>query len=277
MFKRLAVFVSAFAALAACASGPPKLEAQWVADGFSDPESLALSADGEFLYVSNVAGEGDVKNGEGFISTITLDGRLLERRWAEGLNAPKGLALSEDGLLWVTDIDRINAIDTATGRLRVSHLIGPAKFLNDIAIAPDGKVLAADSGGAKIYSFANGKHATWLADDQLDSVNGLLPLKKELIVTTMAGRLLSIDWETKAISTIGTGFGPLDGVTKRGDGEYFVSEWPGKIKHIAEDGTVSLIVDTEAAGQFQNDFLRIKRVMYVPSWKPGLVTAYRIK
>ena len=37
----------------------------WVLDGLAEPESVALAADGRTLYVSNVGGEGDVKDLQG--------------------------------------------------------------------------------------------------------------------------------------------------------------------------------------------------------------------
>ena len=54
-------FTLAFAALLAgpAQAGSPKLTELWTLGGLESPESVALSADGRFLYVASVAGEGD--------------------------------------------------------------------------------------------------------------------------------------------------------------------------------------------------------------------------
>jgi DNA-binding beta-propeller fold protein YncE len=66
----------------------------------SDPESVALAADGRTLYVANVAGEGEVRDGNGFISRISTSHRMLQRTWVTGLDAPKG-AIVAGGKLYV--------------------------------------------------------------------------------------------------------------------------------------------------------------------------------
>lgn len=277
MFKL--VSLTAALALAGCASlssGPPTLEQAWVIDGFAAPESLALSADGAFLYVSNVSGEGAEKDGDGFISKVTPDGDLIERRWAEGLNGPKGLALSEDGLLWVSDIDRLVAVDAETGALKQSHEIAEAVFLNDAAILPDGTVLTADSGGAKIYGFDGERVSIWLEDETLQSINGLLPHGDDLLITIMDGLLLSVDIATKTPTVLASDLGQGDGIAVMRDG-YLVSHWPGRIMHVSAAGEATVLLDTEAEGTFQNDFIRVENMLFVPSWQPGLLTAYRIR
>ena len=75
----------------------PELEQVWVAAGFSSPEGVA--SEGDILFISNVAGEGGDKDGEGWISRLTLEGAVLEEKWVEGFNAPKGLAI-RDGKLF---------------------------------------------------------------------------------------------------------------------------------------------------------------------------------
>src|SRR5687768_10544586 len=88
--------------LAVCACDAPRAQTTtdrvvlgplWTLEGLQSPESVHLSADGAFLYVSNIGGEGDVRDGDGFISRASLDGRMLESRWATGMDAPKGMAL----------------------------------------------------------------------------------------------------------------------------------------------------------------------------------------
>ena len=79
--RKLALLLPAVALAAGCAStttkSPPRLDVVWTLDGFANPESVLPSADGRFLYVSNVAGEGDARDGNGFIARISPDGRRM--------------------------------------------------------------------------------------------------------------------------------------------------------------------------------------------------------
>ena len=50
-----------------------------------------------------------------------------------------------------------------------------ATFLTDVAVAPDGTVLVADSGTGRIFALQDGAMVVWSADPELKSANGLLP------------------------------------------------------------------------------------------------------
>jgi hypothetical protein len=249
--------------------------AEWrKTEGLANPESLLAGADGQF-YVSNVNGEGEAKDGNGFIATMTPGGPVAILDWVTGLDAPKGMAL-KDGRLFVSDIDRIVEISTSERKVVARHAARGAKFLNDVALAPDGSVLASDSGGARIYALKEGAVSVWLADAALSSINGLLPEASRLIVTTMDGKLLAIDWTTKAITTLASDLGQADGVAALGDGAYIVGEWPGRLFEVKADGTSRVVLDMREAKVLLNDFLLIGDTLHVPNWEPGTVTAYRV-
>lgn len=277
--------LAVLALLAACAQEAPapvaeagavRLEQLWRVGDLAAPESVALSADGAFLYVTNVNGEGEAKDGNGFISRVGVDGRILQREFATGLDGPKGIMLGGDAL-YVADIDQLVVLDAATGAVRRRVPAPGAQFLNDLTFAPDGNVLIADSGAQRIYAIRSDTMEVWLEDPLLDSINGFLPEAERLIVTTMAGRLLAIDYDTKAISVLAEGLGNADGVASLGNGRYLVSEWPG-LMHVvnAADGTHETISDTRAEERYMNDFLLVGDVLYQPHWQPGELTAYRV-
>ena len=89
---------------------------KWSLGGFSHPESVDLDIPHQVLYVSNIGGAPLDKDGNGFISKLSRDGKLLQLKWIEGLNAPKGMVM-KDFTLWVTDIDRLVEIDTRTAKI----------------------------------------------------------------------------------------------------------------------------------------------------------------
>ncbi len=256
-------------------SPPQRLDQVWRAEGLANPESTALSADGTFLYVTNVNGEAAAKDGNGFIARVGVAGRILEREWARGLNAPKGIMLGGDAL-YVADIDELVVVDAASGAVRRRVAAPGALFLNDLTFAPDGQVLIADSQNARIYAVQSVTVEVWAENSLLGSVNGLYPEPSRLIVTTMAGRLLAIDYQTRAISVLAEGLGDADGVAPLGDGSYLVSEWPGLMHIVAADGTHQTILDSRAQTIYLNDFLLVGDMLYQPNWEPSTITAYRV-
>lgn len=216
---------------------------------------------------------------------MSLDGQVLEARWVGGLDAPKGLAL-RGRTLFVSDIAQLIEIDTRDGRILARHAVDGAKFLNDVAIAPKGTpiaggVLVTDSGTGRIHLWRDGAMTVWREDPLLDSVNGLLPERGRLVVTTMQGRLLAIDWATQAITVLNAGIGKGDGVVALGDGGYLASEWPGRLFFVDGD-RIETILDSREAGRLINDFLLVDapkgggRLLVVPQWEPGEVVAYRL-
>ena len=265
--------------LAACAeptaSAAPQLELQWRIAGLANPESVAMSEDGSILYVTNVNGEGAAKDGNGFIARISTDGRMLEREWSRGLDAPKGIMRGGDAL-YVADIDQLVVIDIATGAIRRRVSIPGARFLNDLAFAPDGQVLIADSDAGIIFAIRAETSEVWLEHPLLASANGLLPERDRLLVTTMQGRLLAIDYASRLITVLSEGLGEADGIAPLGGGRYLVSEWPGLMHVVEADGTRETILDSRAENRFLNDFLLIGDILYQPHWEPNEISAYRV-
>lgn len=279
MVKPLPAILSVLA-LVACASpapaGPVTLTEIWRMDGFAQPESVAPSADGTLLYVSNVAGEPAAKDFVGFISRMTPDGMVVEREWVNGLHAPKGMAVA-GGKLYVSDIDALVSIDAVTGAIASRIPIDGARFLSDVAIARDGSVLVSDSGGAKIYAVSNGVVSVWLDDPLLAAVNGLTPDGDRLLVATMRGRVLAVDWQLRRITVLSEGVGDGDGIASVGGGHLVASEWRGRIFHITPDGAPGTILDTRQSQVLQNDLALVGDRLYVANMLPGTVTAWKVE
>lgn len=106
--------------------------------GFSAPESVLYDPNADVYLVSNIDGDSAAKDGAGFISRVSVEGRLLALRWIDGgaegvtLNAPKGMALYGEAL-WVADIDVVRVFGRRTGEVRGAVEIPGAAFLNDVA------------------------------------------------------------------------------------------------------------------------------------------------
>src|SRR5262245_14546513 len=217
MFKRLLCVVSAFT-LCACSSEPKKDEPAapaaktaaaelWtVTEGIAAPESVYFDPKTGDIYVSNIVGMPDQKDGDGRIAKISADGKTVNAMWVTGLNAPKGIR-SLDGTLWTTDIDEIVAVDMASAKVTKTK-VKDAKFLNDIAVGADGTVYVTDMMGNKIYSLKGGKVAVVAEGEDLEYPNGLLVEGDSLVVggwgkpeadfsTKVPGHLFKLDLKTK--------------------------------------------------------------------------------
>lgn len=268
--------------LLACGCGAPSNDniqesrlPVWQVKGLDSPESVALGPDGRTLFVANVGGEGEARDGNGFISRVSASGKLLQRQWITGLDAPKGATVA-GGRLYVSDIDRLVEIDIAAGRIAARYPVPGATFLNDTAVAPDGTVLVTDSGTGRIFALKDGKVGVWSDHPELKSANGLLAEPQRRMVTTMEGKLVAIDYPSRVVRVVATGLGQADGIAAADGDNYFVSEWPGRLFRVTPEGRAQVLLDTRQRERYINDFIRVGDLIVVPNWQPGELSAYRV-
>jgi streptogramin lyase len=266
-----------------------ELEVAWEATGFDGPESAVFDSDKGVIYLSNVNGEANEADGNGYVARLSPSGEIIDKEWVTGLNAPKGLALHE-GMLYVSDINRLVAIDTASGEVAATYEAPDAKFLNDVTADDDGRVFVSDMVANTIYVLENEAFDVWLHDEALENPNGLLAESDRLLVgswgvmaddfsTEVPGHLRAIDYDTKAITDIGGGepIGNLDGVEADGKGGYLVTDWiSGGLHHVAADGAAELVMDLNP-GSADHEVMEAEGLAVVPMMMNGKVTAYRME
>lgn len=241
------------------------------------------------LYVSNVAGGPLERNGEGFLSIVSLDGEMVRREWVTGLNAPKGLAM-HGATLYVADLDRLVAIDVETGEVAGTWPVEGALFLNDPAVTADGRVFVTDMGRHAIYALENDAVAVWLEDEALQHPNGLRADGERLVVapwgkdmqedftTLTGGHLLTVDLETREIAPMGSGepVGNLDGLESDGDGNWLVTDWiAGGLLRIRPDGSHEQVIDLPM-GSADHAYVAGERLAVIPLMMDDAVVAYRL-
>lgn len=228
---------------------PLKLVKVWETDTtLSTPESVLFDGNNT-IYVANIDGKADALDGSGFISKVSLDGKIENLRWTSGLNAPKGMGLYKKRL-FVTDIYRLVCINTETGQVEKTwDALGKDAFLNDVTVAKDGTVYVSDNRADKIYRMKDDKFDVFMEGEQLNKPNGLLAVGKDklMIGSTKIGALRSVDLATKTITTLADGMAATDGIVPEGKGNYFVSDWNGQIFHVNADGTKEQLLDTREA------------------------------
>jgi len=255
-----------------------KLIEQWATpQTLRVPESVLYDPAREVLYISNVNGGPLEKNGQGFISRVSLSGEILNLEWVTGLNAPKGSGIWQ-GKLYVTDIDELVEIDIETGQITNKYPAAGAGFLNDIAVDDSGNVFISDMSeqNSVIYKFSAGKLEPWLKVPQISQPNGLFVEAGKLLVGTWDGFLKSISLKDKTITTIAkTGFG-IDGIQSDGKGNYLVSDWQGKTAFVSSAGEVKLLLDTSGSNINSADieYVPEKQLLLVPTFFDNRVVAY---
>jgi sugar lactone lactonase YvrE len=261
----------------------------WLATGLDGPESAVLDAAAGVLYVSNVNGEAAAADGNGYISKLSLKGEVQDKEWVTGLNAPKGLAL-HDGKLYVSDIDELVVIDTASGEITGRHKAQGATFLNDVTAHEDGRVFVSDMMQNQIWKLEGDQFEMWLQDAALENPNGLLAESDRLVVgawgkpkedfsTDVPGHLKAIDYQSKEITSIGPGdpIGNLDGVEPDGQGGYLVTDWfSGGLYQISDDGKAELLMDLNQ-GSADHEFVEDENLAVIPMMMDGTVNAYKVQ
>ncbi len=283
------------AAVLCCAIGgavraePAKVTKLWETAGFKNPESALPDAEAGVVYVSNVNGEGTAKDGNGFISKVSPDGKVQAMEWVTGLDAPKGMAKA-GGKLFVADIDKLVEIDIASGKAVKRYDANGAKFLNDVAADAEGHVYVSDMATNTIWRLAGGTFDVFVADAKLESPNGLLVEGDRLIVgawgvmgegfaTKVPGHLKTVALKDKAIAPLGSGkpVGNLDAVEPLADGVYLVTDWmAGKVLRIAADGTAVELADL-GPGTADLGYDRASKTAFIPQMKTGMLYGYKVE
>lgn len=202
----------------------PKLVKLWETDTvMTTCESVLYDGAGNRLFVSNINGKPLDKNGEGFISILNLDGSIKNLKWTTGLNAPKGMGIFE-GHLYVTDIDRVVAIDLGTGEVAKEFTPEKAEFLNDITTS-ENAVYISDMGLGLIHKIEDGELST--IAEGVESINGLLSNGDHLMTLDAKG-LRAYDLAENKFEMVNDSVTGGDGLTMLNDETYIASRWQGK-------------------------------------------------
>jgi sugar lactone lactonase YvrE len=314
MLNRLAGTLVALAAACAVGAAQPQApQALWaVATDIQSPESVFFDAASNALFVSNINGEILAKDGNGYISRLAPDGKVVNAKWAAGLNAPKGMRAYR-GTLWVTDIDEVVGIAIDSGRITSRVKVDDAKFLNDLATGADGTIYASDSQLYRIYAVKDGKSSVFAEGSDVEVPNGLLVDGDRLILGTVGpvpaprgdgagrragappareggggrgpapnagpadlGHLYAFDLKTKQRTRLTTApVGGIDGIELDGAGGLIVSDVVGgHILRVSPAGAVSVL--RQMSGPADIAYIVGSKTVVVPHLRENKVSAYSL-
>jgi hypothetical protein len=245
-------------------------------NSFTTCESVCYDAKDNLLFISCINGNPADKDGNGFISKLSLAGDIEKLNWITGLNAPKGMGIFQRKL-YVTDIDRILEIDIDKGVIIKDHPVKDAKFLNDITIDPGGNVYISDMATGKIHRLFSGVVETWLEDKNLSSPNGLFYEDGEILIGTKNG-IFSTDIESKRTWLIVKETGGIDGLEGDGHGNYLISDWMGKIQLVNPNQEPVLLNNTtdQNINAADIEYIPATKTLFVPTFLDNRVMAYEL-
>ncbi len=272
-------------ALASCGKKPaettetPKvtLTAKWQTEPvLTTVESVIYDKSGDVIYSANMNGKADSLDGNGFISKISLDGKIETLHWIDGMDAPKGMGII-NGKLYVADVNKVHEVDIASGKITKTYPVEGSQFLNDLTIDEAGKVYVSDSNTGNVYLLDNGMVSVWLSN--VGGPNGLLSEGSNLWVLSWKDQTMNSVDANKQITMKADSLENPDGVEAVGDGTYLVSAWNGLIRLVdPNSGKVSIILDIrpDSLNAADIDYIPEKKLLLVPTFFKNSVVAYEL-
>lgn len=256
----------------------------WRAGGLEQPESALFDAAGQRVIVSNILGNPGEADGNGYLSVLSMDGKLVTQHWTDGMDAPKGMAIA-GGKLYVADITHVRVVDLQSGKLASTIDVPNAIFLNDMTADASGKVYVTDMLADTIYRIDGDRPELFIKDAALASPNGIFADGGRLIVaswgkgikpdfsTAEPGGLLSVDLATKAVSPLAgaENFANLDGVVAIGGSIYATAYMTGTLYRYKAGGTPQVVATFKpGSADIGTDG---KSTIFVPLMNEGEVSA----
>jgi DNA-binding beta-propeller fold protein YncE len=259
----------------------PALELVWETDTtLTTCESVLHVPAQNTVYVSCINGDPSRKDGNGFISKISPEGKVQDLKWSKGkLNAPKGMGVL-DNSLFVTDIDEFVRIDLNSGKILKKIKVPGSVFLNDITVDAKGKtVYFSDSEASVIYRYRNDSVQVFMKDT-IQAPNGLLYMGDKMFVASFKGDFKVIDMNSRKVTHLGSGIGGGDGVVYSGkNNQFIVSNWYGEVFAIKPEGQVTKILDLkdQKLNTADIDYIEDKKLVLIPVFFGNRVMAYEVK
>jgi hypothetical protein len=239
------------------------------------PESVLVDDKENCLWVSNIDGASNGKDGKGSISKLSKTGAPINLDWVTGLNAPKGMAKYKQEL-YVADLTELVVIDIKKGVIKNKIKVEGSVFLNDVTVNKNGAVFVSDSRTGKVHRIENG--IVSIEVENLQGPNGLLSIDDQLLILDR-GSLLSVT-PGGAISKIMDGMDPsTDGIERVAPNQYIVSCWNGIVYYIVAGAQKITLFDTrsEKINSADIGYDAKNKIIYVPTFMKNSVVAYQLQ
>ncbi len=232
--------------------------------GFATPESVEYYAAEDVYLVTNINGSPLEADGNGFISRVSPEGKVLDLKWIDGarsgtrLNAPKGAAI-KGNILYVADLDEVHLFNLPSGKQKSTVKIDGSTFLNGItpgngqfAFVTDSGLKSGEggfvpSGSDAVYRVsASGKYKTIVKDSDMGRPNGIINDNDDFIIVTFgSSEVYQLDRKGRRHSLPAPPAGALDGLLAMSDGSYLISSWGGSaIYRLSKNGDYKTVAES---------------------------------
>ncbi len=241
-------------------------------------ESAVYDEEANVIYASMIGGR---EAGDGGVATVSLDGELINHDFIDGLEDPKGIAITADRL-YVSDVTVLVEADRKTGKILKRHTLEGIAFLNDVAIAANGDIYVTDTRNSEIYKLdGDGNFSLWLKNAALDNPNGILVMDNTMYIASWGGSeeggaVSKIDMTTKEVTAVTSKIGNLDGIRPYDENHLIISDWrSGKIHTVnLTDGNTKEILEVGVSvGDIA--YLADKKVLLLPMNRQGRLLVYK--
>ena len=239
------------------------------------PESVLVDDKENCLWVSNIDGAANGKDGKGSISKLSKTGTPINLDLITGLNAPKGMAKYKQEL-YVADLTELVVIDIKKGIIKNKIKVEGSVFLNDVTVNKNGAVFVSDSRTGKVHRYEN--NMVTIEVENLQGPNGLLSIDDQLLILDR-GSLLSVT-PGGTISKIMDGMDPsTDGIEKVAPNQYIVSCWNGIVYFVEAGAQKITLFDTrsEKINSADIGYDAKNKIIYVPTFLKNSVVAYQLQ
>ncbi|HET9602911.1 MAG TPA: hypothetical protein VFO96_01375 [Gemmatimonadales bacterium] len=263
--------------------------------GLSAPESVIHDVDQDLYFVTNINGGPGAKDGNGFISRVKPDGTVDSLHFVMGgrngvtLNAPKGTAITGD-TLWVADLDAVRGFNRFTGAPLATVEFGPrARFLNDLALGPDGKLYVSEMGVTangvgqmsptgldNVFRIGDGHRIeSIMTRSKVPMPNGITARGRGLLIGSFSEPEVR-EWREGADSlvTVGKASGAVDGIGVLDDGRIVASSWDDSTVAVVGVTPEPLITGVAAPADFEID--RKRHRILIPQLTENQVTVWQL-
>ena len=270
-------------------------------EGMKTPESVRYDPDQDVYFVSNINGNPNQKDNNGYIAKIDANNPTAATMFIEGgkngvtLNAPKGMALYGD-TLWVADIDAVRGFDRKTGKPVTTIDLSSLKviFANDITVGPDGLYITDtgihfDAKGAmthpgmdQIIRIQNHKGTVVLSGDALKSAGGPNGItwdaqESRMLIGGFSGKDL-VSWKPgdATVTTVATGAGGYDGLEVLPDRRIAITSWTDSTVNIVDGNKLTrYITGVDAPADIGFDMKRTR--IAIPRFNANTVEIWDVK